>query len=137
MFFNIVEFYNCTKDDIDCPEDYLIEFCRLYDVDFLKNLYQEVNGKTAPLSKIDWANEWISKQFRLYEYTDSQNIEEIIKIINPQDAFDLAAVLFTYENNWNTLNQSRMWTINELPNTIEESKKFLISNAHNYTFFKD
>jgi hypothetical protein len=85
--------------------------------------------------RIKFAEEYISKQFLPMSDCDSKSMEKIIKHVNPQDSFDIATVLFIYEKNHNTIDSNRMWTIDDLPNTVSDCIKFLISNKQNYLIF--
>lgn len=137
MMMNIGDFYNQHKLDYDRPDGYLIEFSKLQNIEYLIELYTEVNQAPPSLQQINWAEEYISKQFCLYEYPTSTVMSDIVSLIKPKDTFDVAAVLFTYENNWNTVDQNRLWSIDDLPNSVEDAVQFLLSNERNYTFFKD
>lgn len=135
MFMNIVDFYNQEVNDTDRPNGHTVEFYNLYNTDYLVSLYKEVNGVVPDTERINWAQLYIDKQFRMYKYPTAKSMQEIIDQINPQDEFDIAAVLFAYENNWKTVDRNRLWTIDNLPSSIDGCIEFLLNNAQKYKFF--
>lgn len=135
MLMYLSEFYRISLNDKDRPADYVIEYHKLYDIDFLTNLYIEINGAKPPQQKLVWAQEYINKQFPLLPYPKSTTMEGIVAEINPRDAFDVAACLFVYENNWKTIDRNRLWTIDDLPNDVDQAIEFLLKNQKNYKIF--
>ena len=132
---NLNTWYQSNLQDTDTPEDMIIDFGSICNMTYLADLYQSVNGSALDKSRIKFAEEYISKQFLPMSDCDSTSMEEIIQHVNPQDSFDIATVLFIYEKNHNTIDSNRMWTIDDLPNTVSDCIEFLISNKQNYLIF--
>jgi len=135
-FAMIIDWYDLLKADDDLPEDLLIDFGDLYNIEYLKNLYYTLNGYAPHDIKIAWAEEYISKQFAPINDSTSKDLDIIIKEIMPVDFFDVAVALFIHEKNHNTVDRNRLWTINDLPNNVNDAINFLINNSKNYTIFK-
>ena len=84
---------------------------------------------------MQWAQQYIDQQFSLIDYIDSPSMTDIATHVQPQDFFDLAAVLFMYENYHNTVDRNRNWSIDHLPNDVNDALHFLLDNQKNYTIF--
>lgn len=131
----ISDWYTLYKLDVDLPDDMLIDFGMLYDVEYLANLFEEANGFKAPPEKLEWASTYIQQQFDPIEDTASLDFDEILDLVKPKDFFDLAIALFIYENNHNTLDRNRNWTIDGLPDDLTDAVEFVRHNQKNYTIF--
>lgn len=127
--------YNIRQQDQDIPEDLVLDFGSLYNLDYLAALFQEANGFSAPDSKLEWAQMYIDQQFDPIEDMSEQDLGTIVSTIQPKDFFDLAAALFVYEKNHNTVDQNRRWSIDDLPNDFDAAIDFLLRNQKNYTIF--
>ena len=130
VFNAIAEYYNIITTDTDINE--IIDFGKLYDIEFLIELYFSVNGVYPDKAKIEFAEKYIALQFPRLDDSSSKDFAEIVKTVNPQDYFDIAVCLFIYERNHNTIDKNRLWLIDDLPNTIAESLEFLQNNCKNY-----
>lgn len=128
--------YHLNLQDTDTPEDMIIDFGNICNIPYLSDLYQSVNGSAVDNLRIKFAEEYISKQFSPLSDCDSKSMIDIIEHVNPKDPFDIATVLFIYEKNHDTIDRNRLWSIDNLPNTIPECIKFLINNERNYLIFK-
>jgi hypothetical protein len=135
-FAMLIDWYDLLKADDDLPPDLLINFGDLYNIEYLKNLYYTLNGYAPNDSQIAWAEEYINNQFAPINDSTSKDLDTIIKEIMPTDFFDVATALFIYEKNHNTVDRNRLWTINHLPNNVNDAINFLLSNSKNYTIFK-
>jgi hypothetical protein len=135
-FENISNWYSRLSQD-PCPvPEQLIDFGQLYNIDYLASVHESYHGKSPNLNKINFAQDYIKKQFLPINDTTSTDINKIIQQVNPSSLFDLAVVLFIYEKNYNTVDQNRMWTIDSLPGDLDSAVSFLIGNAKNYTIFQ-
>ena len=134
-FIHLQTWYDINQLDLDRPSDMTIDFSKIHDINYLISLYQSANGNQPDDSRIKFAEEYISKQFLPLGDCKSTSMTDIIKHVTPRDPFDIATVLFIYEKNHNTLDRNRLWTIDNLPNTIPDCIEFLIANEKNYTFF--
>lgn len=123
------------KADTDIPNDLVIDFGNLYNIDYLATLFEQANGFAPDTTKINWAKKYIEQQFEPMDYINSASMTEIAEHVRPQDFFDLAAILFMYENYHNTVDRNRNWSIDELPNNVDDALKFLLDNQKNYTIF--
>ena len=132
---NLKTWYDLNQQDNDIPADMTIDFGKMYDIAYLVDLYKSANGSYPDDLRIKFAEEYISKQFPPLGDCDSKSITDIIKHVNPQDPFDIATVLFIYEKNHNTVDSNRLWSIDDLPNTVSDSIEFLIANERNYLIF--
>jgi hypothetical protein len=135
-FENISNWYPRLLQEPYPDLDQLIDFGRLYEIDYLTAVYESYHGKSPNLNKISFAQDYIKKQFLPINDTASTDINKIIQQVNPSSLFDLAVVLFIYEKNYNTVDQNRMWTIDNLPGDLDSALSFLIGNAKNYTIFQ-
>jgi len=133
---NLKTWYNLNLLDDDTPADMTIDFGRMFDITYLVDLYKSANGSLPDDLRIKFAEEYISKQFSPLSDCDSKSMIDIIEHVNPKDPFDIATVLFIYEKNHDTIDRNRLWSIDNLPNTIPECIKFLINNERNYLIFK-
>jgi hypothetical protein len=132
---NLKSWYNLNLIDNDTPADMIIDFGKMHDITYLVDLYKSANGSLPDDLRIKFAEEYISKQFPPLGDCDSKSMIDIIEHVNPQDSFDIATALFIYEKNHNTIDCNRLWTIDNLPNTIPECIEFLIKNERNYLIF--
>jgi len=132
---NLRTWYDLNLQDNDTPADMTIDFGRMYDITYLADLYKSANGSLPDDLRIKFAEEYISKQFPPLNDCDSKSMIDIIEHVNPKDPFDIATVLFIYEKNHNTIDCNRLWTIDNLPNTIPKCIEFLINNEQNYLIF--
>ena len=132
---NLATWYNLYLQDNDTPADMIIDFGRMYDITYLTDLYKSANGSLPDDLRIKFAEKYISNQFPPLNDCDSKSIIDIIEHVNPKDPFDIATALFIYEKNHNTIDCNRLWTIDNLPNTIPECIEFLIENERNYLIF--
>lgn len=130
VFALITEYYNKFKTDDDLNE--ILDFGKLYDIDFLIELFVSVNGVHPDKLKIEFAEKYIALQFDRIDDSLSKDFAEIAQSVNPKDYFDIAVCLFIYERNHNTIDKNRLWVIDDLPNTIAESLEFLQNNCKNY-----
>ena len=136
MFENMKDSYFALKEDCDFPEDLTIDFGQMKDLDYLKQLYLEANEVDAPDEQIEFAQNYIDLQGKNIEDCNSLDIQDIVKLVNPQDLYDLAILLFVYEKNHNTIDCNRLWTIDDLPIEIDRAVAFLIDNSKKYSIFK-
>ena len=128
----ISKWYEIYKTDTDLPNGFLIDFGRLYNIEYLAELFEDANGIEMPNEKKVWAQEYIDQQFPALEDSNSLKFNEILELINPKDFFDLAVVLFIYEKNHDTFDTGRNWTIDNLPDNLQEAVEFLKNNQYNY-----
>jgi len=133
-FVNLQNWYEINRVDIDCPSDMIIDFDKINDITYLVDLYKSANGNHPDDMRIKFAEEYISKQFSPINDCDKMSIIDIVEHVDPKDAFDIATALFIYEKNHNTIDSNRLWTIDDLPNTVPECIEFLIANEKNYSF---
>jgi len=136
MFENMKHFYFWLKEDTDCPEDLTIDFGKIKNIDYLIDLYVDVNGHRPDASKINFAVDYTNIQGPTVDDCDYLDIEDIVNSINPQDLYDLATLLFIYEKNNNTIDCNRLWTIDDLPVDINHAIEFLIDNSKKYSIFR-
>jgi hypothetical protein len=134
-FMNIDTWYNINLQDNDTPAEMLIDFGKIYDIQYLVDLYKEANGSEPNNLRIKFAEDYIANQFPLVSDCDSKSMLDIVNHVNPKDSFDIATVLFIYEKNYNTIDSNRLWTIDNLPQTVHECIEFLIANEKNYLIF--
>jgi hypothetical protein len=134
-FLIIDDQYQTIKQDQDCPDDLTIDFGLLYNVQYLVDLFESVHGFAPDQLKIDWAQTYIAQQFATYNDCDYKDIQQIIDHVQPKDFFDVALVLFLYEKNHNTVDRNRLWTIDHLPDNINDALEFFKINSTKYTIF--
>jgi hypothetical protein len=134
-FLDLITWYDFNQKDYDKPSDMTIDFGRICNIQYLIDLYESANGVKPTDERLKFAEDYISKQFPPLGDCDSTSIVDVINHVNPQDPFDIATVLFIYEKNHNTLDTNRLWSINDIPNTVPDSIEFLISNERNYSIF--
>jgi len=127
--------YQKISQDTECPDDLTIDFGLLYNIEYLVDLFQSVHGFPPDKIKIDWAKTYIDQQFAICNDCDCTDMQQIIDYIQPKDFFDVAVVLFIYEKNHNTIDQNRLWTIDNLPNDINDALEYLVTNSKKYTIF--
>ena len=136
LFENMRDFYSVLKMDTDCPDDLTIDFGKLTNLDYLTELYIDCNEIEPNLEKKEFAQAYIDLQKPAVEDYDCLDMGELVKLINPRDFDDLVILLFTYEKNHNTVDQNRLWTIDNLPNNIDQAVDFLVDNSKKYSIFK-
>jgi hypothetical protein len=135
-FIMIDDNYQTIKQDCDCPDDLTIDFGMLYNADYLATLFESVHGFPPDALKMDWAQTYIDQQFTKCNDCDYKDIQQIIDHVQPKDFFDVAAILFMYEKNHNTIDKNRLWTINDMPDNVNTALEFLVANSKNYTIFQ-
>lgn len=129
---NLKTWYNINQQDKDIPPDMTINFGRMHDITYLIELYKSANGSYPDDERIKFAEEYTNKQFTPLGDCDSKSMKDIIEHVKPRDSFDIATALFIYEKNHNTFDSNRLWSIDNLPNTVDGSIEFLIANERNY-----
>jgi len=134
-FMVIDDHYQMIQEDQDFPDDLTIDFGLLYNIQYLTDLFESIHGFSPDQLKIDWAQTYISQQFDTVSDCDYKDMQQIIDHVNPKDFFDVALVLFIYEKNHNTIDQNRLWTIDHLPDNINDALAFFITNSVKYTIF--
>ena len=134
-FMIIDDYYRMLRQDQDCPDDLTIDFGLLYNIQYLTDLFESVHGFSPDQLKLDWAQDYISQQFATCSDCDYKNMQQIIDYVQPKDFFDVALVLFIFEKNHNTIDQNRLWTIDHLPDNINDALAFFITNSTKYTIF--
>jgi hypothetical protein len=135
MFENMKDFYFKIKADADCPEHLTLDFGKITDLNYLTELYIDANGIAPTNGKIDLARAYIDLQHTSIDDYNYLNMEEIANAISPRDLYDIAILLFMYEKNHNTIDQNRLWSIDNLPTDIDHAVEFLIKNSKNYSIF--
>ena len=134
-FENLKTWYERVTQDTDLPDEHIVDFGQLHNIDFLVELYTDFYRYPPNQRKMDFALGYIDKQFDLINDTDSKIMEDIIKHVAPTTLFDVALVLFLYEKNHLTVDRNRLWTIDDLPNDLDSALTFLTKNAKSYTIF--
>ena len=134
---HIHDFYTQLKLDQDLPDKLIVDFGQMYNMNYLVELYTTVNHQLPSDESLEFARQYIDKQFAPLDDCLSLNLQEIINHVNPQDKFDLATLIYIYEKNHNTVDRNRLWSIDDLPTTVTGSIEFLLKNEKNYTIFKD
>ena len=134
-FTKINESYAILKTDTEISEN-IIDFGKLYDIEFLKELYYSVNGFYPDDVTINWAEKYIDMQFNPIDDMSDTDFTKICNSVNPKDYFDVAVCLFIYEKNNNTIDVNRLWSIDDIPNTVNDALVFLTNNSKNYRIFK-
>ena len=134
-FIIIDDNYQMIQQDQDCPDDLTIDFGLLYNIQYLVELFKSVHGFLPDNLKIDWAQTYINQQFATCSDCEYKDMQQIIDHVNPKDFFDVALVLFIYEKNHKTVNQNRLWTIDHLPDNVNDALTFFITNSTKYTIF--
>jgi hypothetical protein len=137
FFTNLKHWSEINRADQDRPKDMTIDFGKLYNIQYLKDLYRSANGCDPNADRIEFAEQYISKQFDPMHDCESTNIMDIIDHVDPHDSFGIATALFMYENNHNSIDQNRQWTINDFPDHITGCIEFLVAHSQNYLFLKD
>jgi hypothetical protein len=137
IFENMKDFYFKLKEDTDCPADLTIDFGSITDISYLVELYIEANASAPDKEKIAFAQSYIDMQNKPINDVDSLDMEDLARLINPQDLYEVATLLFIYEKNHKTLDQNRLWTIDDLPTDINHAVDFLIKNSKKYSIFKE
>ena len=135
FFTNLKHWYEINRTDQDRPTDMTIDFGKLYDTQYLIELYRSANGCEPNATRIKFAEQYISNQFDPMDDCQATSMRDIIDHINPTNSFDIATALFIYEKNHNSIDQNRQWTLNDFPDSISQCIEFLIANSHNYSIF--
>ena len=136
-FTNMKHWYDIDRADQDRPSDMTIDFGKLYDIHYLIDLYRSANGIEPDRTRIDFAEQYVSKQFAPIDNCESTDMIDVIKHIDPKNSFDIATVLFMYEKNHNSIDQNRWWTIDDFPDSIPQCIELLTANSQNYSIFKE
>jgi hypothetical protein len=136
-FTNMKHWYNIDRADQDRPSDMTIDFGKLYDIQHLIDLYRSANGCEPDHTRIDFAEQYVSKQFAPIDDCESTDIRDIIEHVTPRNSFDMATVLFMYEKNHDSIDQNRQWTLEDFPDSIPQCIEFLTANSQNYSIFKE
>jgi hypothetical protein len=136
-FMDLITWTEINRTDQDRPDDLIIDFGKMYDINYLVQLYESANGHSPDHLRIQFAEEYIRKQYASLHDSDATKMIDIIQHVDPQDPFDIALVLFLFERNHMTIDCNRQWTINDMPNTVTEAVDFLLNNANNYLIFKE
>jgi hypothetical protein len=134
-FTNLKHWYEIDRADQDRPSDMTIDFGKLYDIQYLIELYRSANGCNPSESRIKFAEQYVSKQFAPINDCSATSMIDIIKHVTPTDSFDIATVLFMYEKNHHSIDQNRRWTLNDFPDSIPQCIEFLIANSKKYSNF--
>lgn len=134
-FMAIDDHYQLIQQDQDCPDDLTIDFGMLYNTKYLVDLFKSVHGFKPDELKMKWAQTYIDQQFVTCNDCEYKDMQQIINHVQPKDFFDVALVLFMYEKNHNTIDQNRLWTIDNLPNNVNDALEFLKINSKKYTIF--
>ena len=135
-FTNLKHWYKINRADQDRPSDMTIDFGKLYDMQYLADLYRSANGCDPSESRIKFAEQYVSKQFAPIHDCLATDIRDIIEHVNPTDSFDIATALFMYEKNHDSIDQNRWWTFDNFPDSIPQCIEFLIANSQNYSIFQ-
>ena len=135
MFENLKDFYFQIKEDLDCPPELMLDFGKFSDINYLTKIYQDANQSEPPEKKILFAQAYIDAQGPAINDCNYTDMLDIVNLIKPKDIYDLVILLFIYEKNNNTIDQNRNWTINDLPNNIDDALEFLLTNSKNYNIF--
>ena len=135
FFTNLKHWYEINRADQDRPNDMTIDFGKLYDTQYLTDLYRSANGCDPSESRIEFAEQYISNQFDPMDDCPATDMRDIIDHINPKNSFDIATALFMYEKNHNSVDQNRWWTVEDFPGSIPQCIEFLIANSQNYSIF--
>jgi hypothetical protein len=136
LFENIKDFYFIIKSDTDHPDDLTIDFGNLPNLDYLIELYIDSNGFEPNLEKKQFAQSYIDAQHPAINDSDCLDMEDIVKLITPKNLDDLVILLFMYEKNHKTIDQNRLWSIDDLPTDIDRAVDFLVDNSKKYSIFK-
>ena len=135
MFENLRDFYFKIKEDSDCPPELTLDFGKFSDINYLIDLYRDANQADPPEKKILFAQAYIDAQRPAINDCNCTDMLDIVNLIKPTDIYGVAILLFMYEKNNNTIDQNRNWTINDLPNTVDDAIEFLLTNSKNYNIF--
>jgi hypothetical protein len=125
------------QNETQSKTNVIIDFGKMYDINYLVQLYESANGHAPDHLRIQFAEEYIRKQYAPLHDSDATKIIDIIQHVDPQDPFDIALLLFLFERNHMTIDRNRQWTIDDMPNTVTESVDFLLDNSNNYSIFKE
>ena len=135
IFEGLKDWYFKIKNDKDLPDGLVIDFGKLYNIDYLVELFREANGFEPDSVKLLWAQNYLDKQFPAIHDCEYLDMQQIIDYIQPKDVFDTATVLFIYEKNHRTIDVNRLWSIDSLPGSVTEALEFLINNQQKYKIF--
>jgi hypothetical protein len=136
FFTNLKYWFEIDRADLDRPSDMIIDFGKLYDIQYLTDLYRSANDQDPGPSRIEFAKQYASKQFAPIHDCESTHMIDIVTHIDPRDSFDIAAALFIYEKNHNTIDQNRRWNLADFPNSITGCIEFLMANSPNYSILQ-
>lgn len=134
-FTNLKHWFEINLADQDRPIDMIIDFGKLCDIQYLTDLYVSANDCTPSESRIEFAEQYVSKQFAPMNDCSSTSMIDIIRHVAPTDSFDIATVLFMYEKNHHSIDKNRQWALNDFPDSISQCIEFLIANSQNYSIF--
>ena len=129
-FYNIIKYVDRRFSHIVVNSKDTVDYGDLYNISFLKILFLKVNGEEASSKKIDWASEYIGKQFSRIDDSDLTNFGKLRRKIDPKDLFDVAVLLFLFERN--NPHIKRNWTIKDIPNDFYPALAFLDENHKKY-----
>lgn len=136
LFLNLSDIYQHIVSDNDLPKQYVINFPDLYNIDYLVQLYQQINGMDPNLEKIKFAKDYISKQFNPpLNDCNLLEMDAIIQYVKPTTDFDIALCILIYEKNHRTLDQNRKWSIEQMPDNVDEAVNFLRNIQKQYFIF--
>lgn len=137
IFLIMHELYKDLRGDKDTPDDLTIDFGMLYDIDFLIDQHKDVHGYRPHDEKIAWAEKYIELQFEPIEDCDYKDIDQLIEYIQPKDPFDVALLIYLYEKNNDTIDIGRLgWSIDKLPNSIDDAVLYIKENSKRYSKFE-
>ena len=88
-FTNLKHWYEINRADQDRPSDMTIDFGKLYDIQYLIELYKSANGCEPDTTRIKFAQQYISNQFDPIDDCQATGMREIIDHINPKNSFDI------------------------------------------------
>ena len=134
-FTNLKHWYEINRADQDRPSGMTIDFGKLYDIQYLIELYRSANGCEPDTTRIKFAEQYISNQFAPMDDCPASDMRDIIDHVNPKNSFDIATALFIYEKNHDSVDQNRWWTFDNFPGSIPQCIEFLIANSKKYSIF--
>ena len=134
-FTNLKHWYKINRADQDRPIDMTIDFGKLYDIQYLIDLYISANGCEPNNTRIKFAQQYICNQLSPIHDCQATDMTDIIEHVTPKNSFDIATVLFMYEKNHDSIDQNRWWTFDHFPDSIPQCIEFLIANSQNYSIF--
>ena len=108
----------------------MLDYGKIYEIDYLKDIYIEIIGKSPSPARTKWAERYIAKQGKPIIDTEISDYEGLKKQIDPQSLIDLSILLYLYEKN--NPKMRRCWTIDDVPLDFKSAADFLYKNRHNY-----